>query len=76
MEWLKTSIMHIRGVAKGKVGATHQLTEAKQGKFHYTMGPYSDPVLFIKPAIGSSSKLVTRSEAPSRPSRISRRKNW
>ena len=49
MDWLKTSIMHTRGVAKGKVGATHQLTEAKQGKFHYTMGPYSDPVLFIKP---------------------------
>jgi len=49
MDWLKTSIMHTRGVAKGKAGATHQLTEAKQGKYHYTMGPYSDPVLFIKP---------------------------
>ena len=49
MDWLKTSIMHTRGVANGKVGATHQLTEAKQGKYHYTMGPYSDPVLFIKP---------------------------
>lgn len=49
MDWLKTSIMHTRGVAMGKVGATHQLTEAKQGKYHYTMGPYSDPVLFIKP---------------------------
>ena len=49
MDWLKTSIMHTRGVAKGKVGVTHQLTEAKQGKYHYTMGPYSDPVLFIKP---------------------------
>lgn len=49
MDWLKTSIMHTRGVAQGKVGTTHQLTEAKQGKYHYTMGPYSDPVLFIKP---------------------------
>ena len=49
MDWLKNSIMHTRGVAMGKVGATHQLTEAKQGKYHYTMGPYSDPVLFIKP---------------------------
>ena len=49
MDWLKSSIMHTHGIANGKIGATHQLTEAKQGKYHYTMGPYSDPVLFIKP---------------------------
>ncbi len=47
--WLETSILFAKGVAKGKVGATHELTEAKQGKYHYTMGPYSDPVLHIKP---------------------------
>ena len=41
--WLNASIMYTKGVAKGKVGTTHQLTEAKQGRYHYTMGPYSDP---------------------------------
>jgi acetamidase/formamidase len=41
--------MHARGVAKGRVGATHELTEARQGKYHYTMGPYSDPVLTVAP---------------------------
>lgn len=49
MSWLTQSIMHARGVAKGRVGTTHELTEARQGKYHYTMGPYSDPVLTIKP---------------------------
>jgi acetamidase/formamidase len=36
-------------VAKGKPGANHQLTEAKQGKYHYVYGPYAEPVLKIKP---------------------------
>lgn len=49
MNWLETSIMAKRGVAKGKILSTHHLTEAKQGKYHYTMGPYSDPVLHVKP---------------------------
>ena len=49
MEWLKTSIMHTRGVARGSVGTTHDLTEAKQGKYHFTIGPYTDPVLSIEP---------------------------
>ena len=49
MTWLNESIMYTRGVSRGKVGTTHQLTEAKQGKYHYTMGPYSNPVLNIKP---------------------------
>ena len=48
MDWLKTSIMHTRGVARGVPGATHQLTEARQGKYHYTIGPYTDPVLSIR----------------------------
>src|SRR6185312_16977965 len=47
--WLNASIMYTKGVAKGKAGTTHQLTEAKQGRYHYTMGPYSDPVMQIKP---------------------------
>jgi acetamidase/formamidase len=49
MNWLEQSIMHTRGVARGRVGDTHELTEARQGKFHYTMGPYSDPVMTIAP---------------------------
>ena len=49
MDWLKTSIMHTRGVARGSVGTTHELTEAKQGKYHFTIGPYTDPVLSIRP---------------------------
>lgn len=49
MTWLERSIMYTRGVARGRVGATHELTEARQGKFHYTMGPYSDPVMSIAP---------------------------
>jgi len=49
MTWTDNSIMKNRGVAGRKDGATHQLTEAKQGKYHYTMGPYSDPVLHVEP---------------------------
>ncbi|MFL9909219.1 acetamidase/formamidase family protein [Paraburkholderia sp. RL17-337-BIB-A] len=49
MKWLENSIMYTRGVARGEVRDTHELTEARQGKFHYTMGPYSDPVLHIAP---------------------------
>ena len=47
-DWLNDSIMFTKGVAKGSVGATHQLTEARQGRYHYTMGPYSEPVLHIR----------------------------
>ena len=49
MTWLDRSIMNTRGVAAGRVGSTHELTEAKQGTFHFTMGPYSQPVLHVKP---------------------------
>jgi len=49
MTWTDNSIMKNRGVAGRKDGTTHQLTEAKQGKYHYTMGPYSDPVLQVEP---------------------------
>ena len=49
MSWLPESIMHRRGLARGQVGRTHELTEALQGTFHYTIGPYSQPVLQIAP---------------------------
>jgi len=38
-----------RGLSGGAVGATHELTEEKQGTFHYTIVPYSDPVMEIQP---------------------------
>jgi amidase len=49
MDWLESSLMHRRGVAGGRVGTTHHLTEALQGTYHYTIGPYSNPVLSVRP---------------------------
>lgn len=48
-EWLDATYMARKGVAKGKPGATHQLTEARQVKYHYVYGPYAEPVLRIQP---------------------------
>lgn len=47
--WVKDSIMTTRGAGHGNGVRTHSLTEAIQGKYHYTMGPYSNPVLHIRP---------------------------
>ena len=41
MTWLDTSIMHMRGIGRGSSFTTHELTEEKQGTFHFTIGPYS-----------------------------------
>ena len=49
MAWLENSIMHTRGMAKGEIGETHRLTEEAQERFHFTIGPYSQPVLHIRP---------------------------
>jgi acetamidase/formamidase len=49
MSWLENSYMARKGVAKGKAGATHRLTEAAQGKYHFVYGPYAQPVLRIRP---------------------------
>lgn len=49
MSWINASIMRTRGVAQGRTPATHELTEALQGMYHYTIGPYTDPVLTVKP---------------------------
>jgi acetamidase/formamidase len=57
-EWLKHSIMRQRGVGRRRRPVTHQLTEEKQGRYHYTMGPYSDPVMTIKP--GDRVEVETR----------------
>ena len=47
--WLDGSIVAKRGVGWGGKARLHDLTEAVQGKFHYTIGPYSDAVLSVKP---------------------------
>jgi amidase len=49
MSWLETSIMARRGLAKGKPGKIHAITEASQGQYHYVYGPYAKPVLTVDP---------------------------
>ncbi|GAB4071892.1 acetamidase/formamidase family protein [Ancylobacter sonchi] len=49
MSWLENSIMARKGLAKGKEGAFHTLTEAEQGTYHYVYGPYVAPVLKVQP---------------------------
>ena len=58
MNWFDHSIMARRAVAKGKPGTTHQLTEAAQGQYHYTLGPNPKPVLHIQP--GDSKENFAR----------------
>jgi amidase len=78
MNWLKESIMHTRGVARGEVGETHELTEARQGTFHYTIGPYSAPVLSIAPGDrvivqtrdAFDGKILTEQDLPSQKLRV------
>ena len=48
-KWVKKSIMATRGEGRRRKPVTHHLTEEVQGTYHYTMGPYSDPVMEIKP---------------------------
>lgn len=47
--WTGSSIMAARAVARGKPGKRHELTEARQGGFHFVYGPYANPVLEIDP---------------------------
>jgi len=49
MGWLEASYMGRRGVARGREGARHALTEAKQGAYRYVYGPYAEPVLHVRP---------------------------
>ncbi len=49
MGWQEGSHLARRGVAKGIPGRTHELSEARQGHYHYVYGPYADPVLRILP---------------------------
>src|SRR5690349_18220939 len=56
--WLDDSIVAKRGIGWGGKSRLHDLTEAAQGKYHYTIGPYSDPVLTVRP--GDRIRVETR----------------
>lgn len=49
MSWFDHSIMARRGVARGQPGREHTITEAEQGRYHYTYGPFPPPVLTVDP---------------------------
>ncbi len=49
MSWITTSIMARKGVARGKPGAAHELSEGRQGQYHYVYGPYVQPVMRVSP---------------------------
>lgn len=56
--WLKDSIVARRGVAWAQKPVLHVLSEARQGQYHYTIGPYSDPVMTVTP--GDRVRIETR----------------
>lgn len=49
MDWIVESVMHRRGLGAGRGGTMHELSETRQGRYLYTIGPYSDPVLSVDP---------------------------
>jgi len=49
MAWMDDSIVARRGEGWSREPVTHFLSEAVQGRYHYTIGPYSNPVLRIAP---------------------------
>jgi amidase len=49
MAWQDNSIMAHKGIAGGKAGVHHMITEADQGTYHYVYGPYVKPVLKVDP---------------------------
>ncbi|WP_181706008.1 acetamidase/formamidase family protein [Chthonobacter rhizosphaerae] len=73
MDWLETSIMARRGVAKGEERSTHEITEASQGTYHYVYGPFAKPVLTVEPGAVISvethdafeGKIRTEADKPS-----------
>lgn len=48
-DWTRSSLMATRGLAGRESGKTHRLTEADQGEFHYTYGPYAASKLTVEP---------------------------
>ncbi|RXF72773.1 acetamidase/formamidase family protein [Hansschlegelia zhihuaiae] len=73
MNWLETSIMTKRGLAKGQPGQSFSITETSQGKYHYVYGPYVEPVLRVDPGAVVSAethdamegRIKTESDSPS-----------
>ncbi|HSU04633.1 MAG TPA: acetamidase/formamidase family protein [Acetobacteraceae bacterium] len=57
-DWLDASIVAAHGVGWSRRPRLHELTEAAQGRYHYTIGPYSDPVLTVQP--GDRIRIETR----------------
>jgi acetamidase/formamidase len=57
-KWLAGSIVAKRGVGWARTPKLHHLSEAAQGKYHYTIGPYSEPVLTVAP--GDRIRIETR----------------
>lgn len=49
MSWFDESIMARKGTAKGKAGASHMITEADQGQYHYVYGAFVEPKLHVEP---------------------------
>lgn len=78
MNWLQQSIMHTRGMARGQIGQTHELSEQRQGTFHYTIGPYSQPVMQVAPGDrivvdtrdAFDGKIQTEQDLPSQKLRV------
>jgi acetamidase/formamidase len=58
MSWLEHSIMARNGLAKGKGGQLHLLSESLQGTYHYVYGPYVDPVLTVDPGAVVSAETL------------------
>lgn len=48
-QWLSNSIMFRHGVGHDRQGERHELDQEVQGKYNYTIGPYSDPVMTVAP---------------------------
>jgi len=73
MDWIAGSIMARRGVAQGRPGEAHELTEARQGRYHYVYGAYAEPVLRIRPGDtviaetrdAFEGKITTEADKPS-----------
>ncbi len=49
MSWISQSYMARKGVAHGRQGAAHELSEGRQGEYHYVYGPYVQPVMRVAP---------------------------
>lgn len=78
-DWVSaSSIMQRRGVSGGTVGRTHTLTEEQQAEFHFTIGPYSTPVLSVRPGDrvvvetrdAFSGKIKTEADKPTQKIRL------